>query len=166
VRSAPHGPWWKGERGEWYVVVQAILFVLIGFGPRSWPGAPEWPQPLATIATWLGLLLMLVGGALAVGGLIALGQRNLTALPYPKEGASLVERGPYAIVRNPIYSGLIFGAFGWGMWLHAPITLLFAAALFVLFDLKSRKEESWLIERFPEYLEYCARVKKLIPWVY
>jgi protein-S-isoprenylcysteine O-methyltransferase Ste14 len=166
VPSAPDGPWWRGERGEWYVIVQAVLFVLIAFGSRLWPNSPPWPEPLATAATWVGLALMLLGGALAAGGLIALGQRNLTALPYPKEGASLVETGPYAIVRNPIYSGLIFGAFGWGLRLQAPVTLIFAVALFVLFDLKSRKEEVWLIERFPEYLQYCKRVKKLIPWVY
>lgn len=162
----PTGPWWKGERGEWYVVIQAVLFVLIGVGPWLWPTAPAWPQPLAGIATWLGAVLILIGGTLAVSGLVALGQRNLTALPYPKEGGALVETGPYAIVRNPIYSGLIFGAFGWGFLFHAPLTLLFAAALFVLFDLKSRKEEAWLIERFPEYREYCSRVKKLIPWLY
>lgn len=166
MASAPHGPWWKGERGEWYVVVQAILLALIAVGPRSWPGGRDWPQPLATAATWAGLALVLLGGALAVGGLIALGSRNLTALPYPRENASLVERGPYAIVRNPIYSGLIFGSFGWGLWLHAPLTLLFAIALFVLFDLKTRKEETWLIERFPEYRDYCSHVKKLVPWVY
>lgn len=144
-------------------MVQAVLFVLIGLGPRSWPGAAEWAEPYATAATWLGAALMLVGGALAIGGLIALGSRNLTALPYPRADASLVETGPYAVVRNPIYSGLIFGAFGWGLWLNAPLTLVFAAGLSVLFDLKTRKEEAWLIERFPEYLEYCARVKKLVP---
>jgi protein-S-isoprenylcysteine O-methyltransferase Ste14 len=166
MTEAPHGPWWKGERGEWYVIAQAVLFVLIAFGSRLWPNSPAWPEPLATIAAWLGVALVLIGGALAVGGLIALGQRNLTALPYPKEGGSLVEAGPYAITRNPIYSGLIFGAFGWGLWLHAPLTLLFAVALFVLFDRKSRKEEAWLIERHPEYLDYCRRVKRLIPWLY
>jgi len=162
----PHAPWWKGERGEWYVVVQMVLFVLIGIGPRSWAGAAAWAEPYAAVATWVGLALILVGGALAIGGLIALGSRNLTALPYPRDDARLITKGPYAIVRNPIYSGLLFGAFGWGLWLHAPITLVFAATLFVLLDLKTRKEEAWLIERFPEYRKYCARVKKLIPWVY
>ncbi len=162
----PRAPWWKGTRGEWYVVVQFILFALIGFGPRAWPGAPTLPEPWASAAHWLGLVLVLVGGALAVGGLLKLGSRNLTALPYPKEDASLVTKGPYAIVRNPIYSGLIFASFGWALWLQAPITLAFAAMLFVLFDLKTRKEEAWLIERFPEYLKYCSRVKKLIPWLY
>ena len=163
---APHAPWWQGKRGEWYVIGQVVLFVLIALGGRLWPSAAAWPQPLATVAMWIGALLILLGGALAIGGVLALGERNLTALPYPREEASLVEKGPYAIVRNPIYTGLIFASFGWGLWLQAPLSLVFAAALFVLFDRKSRKEEAWLIERFPEYLDYCAKVKRLIPWVY
>ena len=33
-----HAPWWKGERGEWYVVAQVFLFALVVFGPRTFPG--------------------------------------------------------------------------------------------------------------------------------
>ncbi|HSK47300.1 MAG TPA: isoprenylcysteine carboxylmethyltransferase family protein [Coriobacteriia bacterium] len=158
-------PWWRGTRGEWYVVAQAVLFVLIGVGPRTLPGLPTWAPPWTTIGTWLGLALMLPGAALSIGGVLKLG-KNLTPLPYPKDNSELVEQGPYAIVRHPIYGGLILGAFGWGLYLHAWVTLGFAALLFVLFDIKSRREERWLIERFPEYSEYCRRVKKLLPWVY
>lgn len=159
-------PWWKGARGEWYVVVQFALLTLIGFGPRALPGIPRPSGLIAPVAQWFGFALMLVGAAFALGGIAYLGQRNLTALPYPRDGAVLITRGPYAIVRNPIYTGLIFGSFGWALYLSAPLTLLFSIALFVLFDRKSRKEEAWLIERFPEYRGYCARVKRLMPWVY
>lgn len=31
-------PWWKGTRGEWYVVAQIALIVLVFFGPRNIPG--------------------------------------------------------------------------------------------------------------------------------
>jgi protein-S-isoprenylcysteine O-methyltransferase Ste14 len=166
-RPTPHVPWWKGPRGEWYVVVQAVLFVLIAFGWRLWPNAPAWPEPFATAASILGFVLMLAGIPLAVTGLIALQRaRSLTALPYPTDEAHLVETGPYAIVRHPIYSGLILGFIGLGLWRHALLTIVFTLALFVLFDLKSRREEAWLIERFPEYREYCRRVKKLLPWLY
>lgn len=161
----PHQPWWKGARGEWYVIVQVVLFALIAFGPRYLPGAPEWPAPWFTVATVLGLALMIAGASLALAGVFRLGP-NLTPLPYPRECSTLVRTGPYAVVRHPIYSGLILGGFGWGLYLHAPLTLLWALGLFVLFDIKSRKEEGWLTERFPEYAEYRTHVKKLIPFVY
>ena len=160
-----HAPWWRGARGEWYVVIQVAMFVLVVFGPRSWPGAPSWPAPYSTIASGLGLVLIVAGGALAVGGVLRLGS-NLTALPYPREGAPLLESGPYAIVRNPIYSGLIFAAFGLGLFVNGWLTLGYALVLFAFFDIKSRREERWLCEKFPEYASYQVRVRKLIPWVY
>jgi protein-S-isoprenylcysteine O-methyltransferase Ste14 len=158
-------PWWKGARGEWDVAAQVVLFGLIAIGPRTLAWLPEWRPPWTTVGAWLGAAMMLAGAALAVGGVFKLGN-NLTALPYPKDGSELVEQGPYAIVRHPIYSGLILGAIGWGLWLHAWLTLAFAAALFALFDLKLRREERWLCERYPEYAGYSKRVKKLVPWIW
>ncbi len=43
---------------------------------------------------------------------------------------------------------------------------VYVAALFVLLDVKSRREERWLVEKFPEYPAYQRRVRKLIPFVY
>jgi protein-S-isoprenylcysteine O-methyltransferase Ste14 len=41
------------------------------------------------------------------------------------------------------------------------------ALLAVLFDLKARREEAWLIERFPEYADYRARTpRRFVPWLY
>ena len=158
--------WWRGDRGEWYVVAQGALFLLIALGPRSLPGSAPWPAPYSGIASVVGFVLMLAGGVLAVAGLLGLGRNNLTALPYPRDESTLVVVGPYAIVRNPIYSGLILGAFGWGLYVNGWLTLAYALALFVFFDIKSRKEERWLAEKFPEYAAYQRRVRKLIPWVY
>lgn len=158
-------PWWKGARGEWYVVVQVVLFVVIAIGPRNAPGWPAWPEPWATVASAAGWVLVAVGACLAVAGVVALG-RNLSVLPDPVRGAPLVVSGPYRIVRNPIYSGLILGAFGWGLAVHGTLTLLYAVALFVFFDIKSRREERLLGERFPQYDEYQRRVRKLLPWIY
>jgi protein-S-isoprenylcysteine O-methyltransferase Ste14 len=77
-----------------------------------------------------------------------------------------VVTGPYRLVRNPIYSGLIFGAFGYALWVNGWLTLGYALLLFIFFDIKSRKEERWLAEKFPDYGAYQQRVRKLIPWVY
>jgi protein-S-isoprenylcysteine O-methyltransferase Ste14 len=167
VNETRRPAWWRGERGEWYVVVQFVLFVLIGVGPRTLPGLPPWPAEVTLPARILGTALMIAGAALAPWGLAALGG-NLSVLPAPKDCAELVSRGPYRIVRNPIYSGLILGAFGWGLWLASWLTLAYAVALFVLFDAKSRIEERWLAEKFGEaYTRYQrSGVRKLIPWVY
>jgi protein-S-isoprenylcysteine O-methyltransferase Ste14 len=42
-----------------------------------------------------------------------------------------------------------------------------AAALQTVFlDLKSRREEVWLRDRFPGYSEYAHRVRRLVPGLY
>jgi len=165
LHEGPREPWWKGARGEWYLVAQGAIFALVIFGPRTLPGLPVWPSPIAGVASALGSALALAGGALAVAGVLGLGG-SLTALPYPKDCSRLVQTGPYAIVRHPIYSGLIMGAFGIALWNNGWLSLLYAALLLVFFDVKSRVEERWLAQKYPEYPEYSRRVRKLIPWVY
>lgn len=158
-------PWWKGPRGEWYVVGQALLFVLLVFGPRTGFGWPAWSDPY----TWLGLIgggiLGVFGGLLALAGIFRLGV-NLTPVPYPKEQAVLIETGPYRLVRHPIYSGAILMAFGWALWVQGWLTLVYAAMLLFFFDFKARREEQWLNEKFSAYAAYQKRVHKLIPFVY
>ena len=154
-----------GQRGEWYVVVQLFLFGMIFLAPLLLPALYEWPAPWDVVGVGLGVVLALAGGLIAFGGVLSLGT-NLTAVPYPKEDAALVERGAYRYVRHPIYSGIIFGAFGWAFFNNSLLTLLLALVLFIFFDVKSRREERWLCEKFPDYGAYQARVRKLIPWIY
>lgn len=156
-------PWWRNARGEWYVVAQVLLMVAVLAGPSL--DRASWSGPWATAALAGGIALGALGAALAVAGLLALG-RNLTPLPHPREGATLVASGPYAVVRHPIYAGISFAAFGWALAWRSPATLALAAALFVFFDVKSRREERWLCEAFAGYGEYRRRVKKLVPFLY
>lgn len=157
--------WWKGKRGEWYVVLQFMLLALIFAAPFVTSHFSGWPDPWAMIAQVVGVLVMLLGGVLALVGLASLG-RNLAAVPHPKEDATFVERGAYKIVRHPIYSGIILAAFGWALLMNSAITLLLAALLFLFFDIKSRREEKWLAAKFREYPAYQQRVRKLVPFIY
>ena len=158
-------PWWKGSRGEWYLVVQAGLFVLLAFGPRTCRGVPAWGPPYALIGSLCGGVLFVAGTLLAATGAANLG-KNLSPLPQPKENATLVVTGAYRLVRHPIYSGLTFMAFGWGLWLHSWPTIGYALLLFAFFDIKSRREECLLEEKFPEFAAYRKRVRKLLPFIY
>lgn len=157
------GDRWKGARGEWYVVAQAALFLLIIFGPRAGPALDA--SPYALVLSVAGGGLIAAGSLLALAGVFDLG-RNLTPLPRPKDNATLVQTGAYRIVRHPIYSGLIMMVWGWALWAQDWFLMGYAVALFIFFDFKSRREELWLREKFPEYAAYQTRVRKLIPFVY
>jgi protein-S-isoprenylcysteine O-methyltransferase Ste14 len=163
--AVSHTPWWKGSRGEWYLVVQAALFLLLAFGPRTWRGLPAWDSPYSWLGSLVGGVLFLAGALIAATGAVNLG-KSFTPLPRPKENATLIVTGAYRFVRHPIYSGITFMAIGWGLWLHSWLTIGYALLLFAFFDIKSRREERWLEEKFPEYADYRKRVRKLIPFVY
>jgi len=158
LAAADRKPWWTGARGEWFVVAQLVLIGLVFFGPRTVAGQPAWPFPFPHACS-------LVGGVLMVAGLIRLG-RGLTPLPYPKDGAALVQTGPFALVRHPMYSGGLVLGLGWALYVQGWLTLGYVVVLFVFLDVKSRREERWLAERFPTYAAYQQRVRKLIPFVY
>lgn len=153
--------WWLGKRGEWYVVIQFVILALVVFGPRG----PSWPAPWTGIGLLLGLFLGLVGGLLGLTGLRSLGQ-NLTAVPHPLDDGQLVTGGAYRFVRHPIYSGIILAAFGFGLTINGFLTLLYGVVLFLFFDIKSRREEKWLVEKYADYSAYQKRARKLIPFIY
>jgi protein-S-isoprenylcysteine O-methyltransferase Ste14 len=141
-------PWWKGSRGEWLVVAQVILIGLVFLGPRTVFGHPRRPFPFPEVCSVVGILFMAGGGLLFFAGLLRLG-RGLTPLPYPKEGAPFIQTGPYALVRHPMYCGGLLLALGWALFIQGCLALGYVAVLFLLLDIKSRREEAWLMERFP-----------------
>ena len=148
-----------GKRGEGWLAVQFLLMALVFFSPFGESVA----FPLLLRA--LGLLLVLAGGAFGLAGIIGLGS-NISPFPKPREGGRLVTDGTYGVVRHPIYSGITLGSFGWGLATGSPLGLALTVLLFVFLDLKSRREEQWLTEAYPDYPAYRRRVKKLVPWVY
>ncbi len=151
-----------GPRGEGWVALQFVIFGAI-FGGGLIGAA--WSAPYRLPAAALGVALMAVGGWLALRGLFDL-RESLTVFPRPRDGARLVEQGSYGLVRHPIYGGLVLGGLGWGLAMAAPASLAASLLLAAFFDLKSRREEAWLEERFAGYAAYRARTRKLIPWVY
>jgi protein-S-isoprenylcysteine O-methyltransferase Ste14 len=151
-----------GPRGEGWVLTQGILLVLVG--AAGWSLGPDWSGPLRLVGIVMRIALMAGGVLLAVRGFADLGA-VLTPLPRPRAGATLVDTGAYALVRHPIYGGLILGAFGWAIMQASVIAVVLAGALTVFFRLKSAREEAWLLDQFGGYAAYRERTRRFIPWI-
>jgi protein-S-isoprenylcysteine O-methyltransferase Ste14 len=151
-----------GRRGEGWVVLQVVLLiVIVGAGFLG----PQWGGVARIVGVAVGLVLLFFGFALMAGGMLAL-RWQLTAYPRPVPGGRLIEDGAFGLVRHPMYGGGILVAIGWGLTMASLPALLGATALAVFADLKSRREEAWLAERFPGYPAYSSRTHRLIPWIY
>ena len=144
------------------VLAAAILwsprFGVLGLEMRFMPRAP-W-------VFWLGAAVTCGGLAFAVWARRTIG-RNWSAIVTLKQDHELVTSGPYALVRHPIYTGLLFGFLGSAIALGQWRGLL-AVAIFYLAALrKYRLEERWMRERFGlAYDAYRARVKALVPFLF
>ena len=149
-------------RGGWWVVAQLpILAVAAVLPPIAGTGAL---MPVSSWS-WLGVALTTVGIVFIVAGLVALGEA-LTPFPAPRAQAGLRTHGVYAVVRHPIYSGLIFASLGWALWWQSVFAILFSLVVFAFFDRKAADEERRLTTQFATYAQYQKRTRKLIPLLY
>ena len=79
---------------------------------------------------------------------------------------ALVRRGPYRVVRHPIYGGLLLAMIG-STLAAGPGWLLALIGSGTYFAISLRVEEADLAALFPDdYPEYAAHTKRLIPFVY
>lgn len=151
-----------GPRGEGWVAIQAVLLLLLLAAGAL---GPQWPDVVERPLLALGLAVGVPGAALFLGGALRLGAQ-LTPYPRPVHGGSLREEGVYGLARHPIYGGAMLLALAWSLatsWLALGATALLAA----LFELKSRREELWLVEHHEGYAAYRERVRRrFIPWVW
>jgi protein-S-isoprenylcysteine O-methyltransferase Ste14 len=134
------------------VAAQFVLMLLIfiaAFLPPGWGGLT---LPLAAVGAVVGFL----GVVLTVWGWRSLG-RSATPFPQPREGGRLVESGPYAFVRHPVYAGGFLFFLGFAL-ATSPVALLPLAALALLWRNKAALEEELLAERFDGYADYRRRV--------
>jgi protein-S-isoprenylcysteine O-methyltransferase Ste14 len=124
---------------------------------------PPWVK--GVIPEIVGGVLVAVGAVLLVAARLSLG-RSFTVLPQPRAEGSLVTRGPFRIVRHPIYLGALL-LLGGASLFHSWTGLALTGALAVLWAGKARVEERFLTDQFAEYADYRRRVRyRLVPFVY
>ena len=96
-----------GARGGGWVALQFVLMLAIlvlGVVGPGWGDARWWFKGAGVLLVFAGALVVAKAGR-------ALGS-GFTPFPRPAEEGVLVEGGPYAVVRHPVYSGGLLFASG------------------------------------------------------
>jgi protein-S-isoprenylcysteine O-methyltransferase Ste14 len=136
--------------------IQVALLVLFVWLPKGLT------EPLRDLLQWIGTAMIALGLIIVLWGIIQLRQQ-LSPLPSPRSSAKLIKSGIYAVIRHPIYSGILFAAFGLAIYEVNPIRLVFALALMIFFTIKAGYEERRLMEVFRDYDDYKLRTGRFFP---
>ncbi len=113
------------------------------------------------------LIIQLFGFLIALWGLIVMKLGNFNIQPEVKQNAKFIKKGPYKIIRNPMYFGLItfFGALI--IYNFSIVNLLIYLMLCLSLIMKIQMEEVFLKQRFGlAYLQYKKSTYRLFPYVY
>jgi protein-S-isoprenylcysteine O-methyltransferase Ste14 len=154
----------SGERARYWVVLVIGYFLLIR--SSSLPPPFDWlVVPHTKPSAWIGAFLCVGGLLFAVWARVILG-RNWSGVITLKEGHELIERGPYRVVRHPIYTGMLAMFAGTAVAIGRLGGFIGLFLVFVSFWMKLKREEDLMLKHFPdEYPAYQRRVKRIIPFV-
>ena len=108
------------------------------------------------------IALQVVAALLMIWARMTFGMRSFHADAAPIAGG-LVTSGPYHYLRHPIYAAI--GLFLWAGVLAylSPLTIFLGLLATVGILVRIRCEETLLTEQYPEYRDYSARTKRLLP---
>lgn len=83
-----------------------------------------------------------------------------------KEDHALLTRGPYRLVRHPIYSALLLLILATALWVRAAMSFAALALILLSCWVKLRAEEEIMLRYFPDaYGGYTAQTKRIIPMI-
>jgi protein-S-isoprenylcysteine O-methyltransferase Ste14 len=125
---------------------------------------PIWDVGVAGVYALAGLTL--AGILFAWWARIHLGPLWSSAVTR-KEGHRVIDTGPYALVRHPIYTGLIGAIWATAVAEGTAIALVGAGLVSFGLWLKARTEERFLVAELgtDAYGAYCRRVPMLVPFL-
>lgn len=110
----------------------------------------------------LGDVLLVLGFAYSVWAVRCL-DRSLSIVPQAR---TLVQHGPYATVRHPLYLGELVAMLGLAVTLGGPLPLVLWGALALLQAYRAVHEERLLAAHLPDYAAYQTRTARIVPGLF
>ncbi len=147
------------------VLIFLIAIILLSTTriPLRWLYHPLWTP--GYLPFWLGAAVTLAGILFAVWAREHLG-RNWSRSVTIKQGHELITSGPYAVVRHPIYTGILAGFLGMAIAISQVRGFIAFVLIFIALLMKLRMEEKWMRSQFGEtYATYARQTAALVPYL-
>jgi protein-S-isoprenylcysteine O-methyltransferase Ste14 len=137
-------------------VVLSLAFLLPGFDKRwGWSHLPVWLVIAADVVCLAGYLVFM---------LVLRENRFASRVVEVEQGQKVISSGPYAVVRHPMYVGMLLLYLACPLALGSAWAFIPALLMFPVLVLRIRGEEKILMAELPGYMEYVKKVKfRLIP---
>jgi protein-S-isoprenylcysteine O-methyltransferase Ste14 len=146
-----------------FIFLIAIALLWATRIPLPWLYLQLWPNGLWPF--WLGAAVTIAGLLFAVWAREHLGS-NWSRSVTIKQGHELITTGPYAVVRHPIYTGILTGFLGMAIAISQVRGFIVFVLIFLALWLKLRMEEQWMRSQFGEtYATYARQTAALVPYV-
>jgi protein-S-isoprenylcysteine O-methyltransferase Ste14 len=142
------------------VAVALLLSIRI---PLPWLYLQLWP--IGYWPFWIGAAVTVAGLLFAIWARGYLG-RNWSSSITIKQDHELITSGPYAVVRHPIYTGILAGFFGMAIAISQVRGFIVVALILFAYWTKLRIEERWMRSQFGEtYAAYSRQTSALVPYL-
>jgi protein-S-isoprenylcysteine O-methyltransferase Ste14 len=136
-----------------FIFLIAIVLLSATRIPLPWLYLQLWPVGFWPF--WLGAAVTIAGLLFAVWAREHLG-RNWSRSVTIKQGHELITTGPYAVVRHPIYTGVLTGLLGTAIALSQVRGFIVFVLFFLAFWIKLRMEEQWMPSQFGGVCHLCS----------
>ena len=139
------------RRSRWGLALELVGYTLM-LQSRFWAVSPELWRVMAS------LLCFVLAIALSWTATRALGREHLRFDAAIGAEHDLVQRGPYRLVRHPIYTSMLCVLWGIGFMTASPALFVVATLVFLVgTEIRVRVEDRLLAARFGEQFEQYRR---------
>jgi protein-S-isoprenylcysteine O-methyltransferase len=140
-----------------------LIFNLGNWLVSGWLAARVVPESAPVV--FGGAILTVAGMLFSVWARLTLG-RNWSGTVTIKQDHELIQRGPYRIVRHPIYTGMLLAMLGTAFIFGTARCFVGVPIVGLAFWLKVQIEERFMVQQFgAQYSDYRQQVRALIPFV-
>lgn len=121
--------------------------------------------PLLCKSTAL-LIIQVFGVLLGLWAIAVMSKGKVHIAPRPRAGAVLVQKGPYGLIRHPMYTAILLYSIPLLVDTFQGERLVVFLILMANLMLKLLFEESLLLQYFPDYASYRKKTWRIIPGIF